>query len=301
MSKEPMPREVRMIPIDRIDVLNPRERNTRVFKEIVSNIQAIGLKKPIVVTPRPNRDGGERYLLVCGEGRLKAFKMLGEAQIAALTATVSDEDAYIMSLTENIARRHALPLERLAGIEHLRKQGYDAKTIAGKVGLSTDYIRNMLILLEHGEERLLAAVEQGSIPVNTAVAIVEAGEDDHAIQAALHHAYESGHLRGRKFLEMRKILEQRQARGRTLQPAGKRSGDPEQMANSLLRAYEREVERQRLLIRKAEFAQHHLLFISEAMRQFMSDENFSNLLRAEGLDTLPKYLAERVWPKGHAE
>ena len=36
--------ELRMIPIDRIDVLNPRDRNKRVFDEIVGNIKTIGLK-----------------------------------------------------------------------------------------------------------------------------------------------------------------------------------------------------------------------------------------------------------------
>jgi len=29
----------------------------------------------------------------------------------------------------------------------------------------------------------------------------------------------------------------------------------------------------------------------------LADENFVNLLRAEQLDTLPKYLAERVWAR----
>jgi hypothetical protein len=44
--------EVRSLPIDKIEVLNPRERNSRAFSEVVANIKAIGLKKPIVVTPR---------------------------------------------------------------------------------------------------------------------------------------------------------------------------------------------------------------------------------------------------------
>ena len=43
MTPRLMPREVRMIPVDRIDVLNPRERDSRTFQEIVANIQAIGL------------------------------------------------------------------------------------------------------------------------------------------------------------------------------------------------------------------------------------------------------------------
>ena len=115
--------EVRMIPIDRIDVLNPRDRNKRVFEEIVGNIKSIGLKKPVTVTPRDDLEDGKRYLLICGEGRLKAFKSLGEKEIPALVVTVNDEDAFIMSLTENIARRQCRPLEILAGIKQLRDKG----------------------------------------------------------------------------------------------------------------------------------------------------------------------------------
>ena len=46
------------------------------------------------------------------------------------------------------------------------------------------------------------------------------------------------------------------------------------------------------------FAQQRLLFVVSALQELFQDENFTNLLRAEGLDTLPKYLAERVWPDG---
>src|SRR6185503_11021006 len=91
------PGTIQMIPVEQVDVLNPRERNDRVFGEIVGNIRTIGLKKPITVTPRRGPDGEERYLLVCGEGRLKAFKSFGEALIPALVIDVSDEDAFIMS------------------------------------------------------------------------------------------------------------------------------------------------------------------------------------------------------------
>ena len=136
--------ELRMIPVDRIEVLNPRERNQRVFQEIVGNIQDIGLKKPISVTPRPDADGGERYLLICGEGRLKAYKTLKQTTIPALVVQVDTEEAFIMSLTENIARRKFHPVELLVGIGQLRDKGYDKKTIAQKTGLSTEYVKDVL-------------------------------------------------------------------------------------------------------------------------------------------------------------
>jgi ParB family chromosome partitioning protein len=289
--------EVRMIPVDRIDVLNPRDRNKRVFDEIVGNIKAIGLKKPITVTPRAGDDGADRFLLVCGEGRLNAFRSLGEANIPALVVVANDEDAFIMSLAENIARRQCRPLEILAGIKQLLDKGYNPKEIATKTGLTAQYVVGILTLLQQGEERLLIAVEKGSVPLNAALSIVGAGDDDKAMQAALQEAYETGKLRGKQLMEVRRIIERRQTLGRSVARA-----TPRKMADvttsSLVRTYQREVERQKIIVKKAELTQQRLLFVISALRQFFADENFINLLRAEGLDTLPEYLADRVWSGG---
>jgi ParB family chromosome partitioning protein len=297
-DKEHRHADLRMIPLSLIEVLNPRERNSRVFEQIVGNIQSIGLKKPIIVTPRPGNDG-EYYLLICGEGRLKAFKTLGHQEIPAMVMNVDDESAFIMSLTENIARRKFSPLELLAGIEQLRDQGYDKKDIAQKTGLSPEYVQGILYLLKNGEERLLMAVGSGRIPLNAAITIAGAGTDDKAIQAALQEAYESGKLRGGQLIQARRVIERRRTQGRAV--GGKMSSrkpNADVTTSSLVRNYQREVERQKQLVRKAETAQRNLLFIVGALRQLLADENFTNLLRAEGLDTLPQYLADRVWPRG---
>lgn len=295
MSTNLLPGEIKMIPIDRIDVLNPRERNKIAFDEIVSNIKAIGLKKPIIVTTRHDPEGIERYLLICGEGRMNALRSLGENAIPALVVSVSDEDAFIMSLAENIARRQYRPLELLAGIEHLRDQGYDRKVIAKKIGLSPEYVYGILILLKHGEERLIVAVQAGRIPLNAALSIVGAGDDDKAVQIALQDAYESGKLRGKQLLQARRVIERRQTLGRSIA-----RGTPRKVKDvttaSLVRTYQKEVERQKQMVKKAEIAQQRLLFVVSALRELLSDENFTTLLRAENLDTLPKYLADRVWP-----
>jgi len=297
-EKEYRHSELRMIPLERIEVLNPRERNNRMFEQIVANIQNLGLKKPIVVTPRPTNHG-ERYLLICGEGRLKAFRSLGHQEIPAIVMSVDDESAFIMSLTENIARRKFSPLELLSGIEQLRDQGYDKKAIAEKTGLSVDYVQGILYLLKNGEERLLMAVGSGRIPLNAAITIAGAGNDDKAIQTALQDAYESGKLRGSQLIQARRVIERRRTKGRGM--GGKMTSHKQHedvTTSSLVRNYKREVERQKQLVRKAETAQRSLLFIVGALRQLLIDENFGNLLRAEGLDTLPQYLAERVWTKG---
>lgn len=293
MSNASAPAEIRMIDVALVEVLNTRERNEKVFDEIVVNIKRVGLKKPITVTARPGSDGKERFLLVCGEGRLKAFKALGEAQIPALIVDVDDEEAFIMSLAENIARRQCRPLELLAGIEQLRDKGYAAKAIAAKTGLTSTYVQGILTLLQQGEQRLIVAVERGEIPLNAALAIVGAGDDDKAIQTALQEAYEAGTLRGKNLLDARKVIDRRKALGKSMSHAASRKREPV-TCSSLVRTYQKEVERQKLMVKKAEFAQHKLLFVVSAFKQLVGDDHFLTLLRAEGLDSMPKQLAERV-------
>jgi ParB family chromosome partitioning protein len=48
------------------------------------------------------------------------------------------------------------------------------------------------------------------------------------------------------------------------------------------------------MIRKAEFNEQRLLLLVTALKRLFADENFVTLLRAERLDTLPKYLAEEM-------
>ena len=293
MTKQARERELRMIPVDRIEVLNARERNTRVYDTIVGNIQTIGLKKPITVTARPGPDGAERYILVCGEGRLKAFQSLGEPRIPAQVIEVDDDDAFIMSLTENIARRHCRPLELLAGIASLNEKGCSEREIARKTGLTVTYVHGIVTLLARGEERLLVAVQKGRVPLSVALQIVSAGDDDLAIQRSMQEAYELGELRGRQMIEMRRLVERRRVAGIRLShgPSKRVSGVT---THSLVRAFRREVERKQLFVRKASLTEKRLVFITGALRGLYADENFVNLLRAEGLDTLPKYLADRI-------
>jgi len=290
--------ELRMIPIAQIEVLNTRERNKQVFDQIVYNIKSVGLKKPITVTARPGENGTEKYLLVCGEGRLKAFMALGESTIAAMVIDVSDEDAFIMSMVENIARRKSSPLELLAGIQQLVAKGYDKRTIAKKTGLGVEYVQGIMHLIINGEERLMVAVESGRIPLHAALVIVGAGNSSEAVQAALQEAYESGQLRGKQLEHARRLIEKRDSYGRAL-GRGTRRVAVDITSSSLVRTYLKEVERQKLMVKKAGAAQQRLLFVIGALGQLLVNENFTTLLRAEGLDTLPTYLADRVWPKGN--
>ena len=181
-------REIRDIPIERIDILNPRVRNQKIFRELVASIECLGLKKPITVTPRGTGDE-ERFALVCGQGRIEAFRALGQTSIPALVIEATDEDAFVMSLVENIARRNPHAAEQLESIGMLQQRGYDVATIARKTALDPTWVRGILLLLGKGEVRLIQAVEAGRVPLAIAIAIVRAdvngSGDDGAIQAVL--------------------------------------------------------------------------------------------------------------------
>jgi ParB family chromosome partitioning protein len=296
------PENVTLVPIARIEVLNSRDRNMKVFEEIVESIQLIGLKKPITVAERAGDDGQPKYVLVCGEGRLNAFRILGETHIPALVVDVSDEDAFIMSLAENIARRGYRPLEILADIELLRERGYTADVIIQKTGLSPKYVRDIVFLLEQGEERLIEGVQRGSIPLTTALEIARASANDPQnangeggesnLGDLLQEAYENGQLKGRQIIEAKRLIEKRQELGPSSPNAAQIK--PPTSSYSLVRTYQKEVERQRKMVLKAEHAHQRLLLVVQGLKKLFADENFVTLLRAEGLDTLPKYLAERI-------
>ena len=76
--------QIVLIPIAEIRIVIPRSRNRITFRAITANIASIGLKKPITVHERALEDDGTRYDLVCGQGRLEAFRDLGDAMIHAI-------------------------------------------------------------------------------------------------------------------------------------------------------------------------------------------------------------------------
>lgn len=284
--------EVHMIPLDRIRVVNPRERGKRKFKQIVESISKLGLKKPITVTPITSEGDRDAYYLVCGQGRYEAYELLGETEIPAIIVHVSKQDLFLMSLIENLARRQHSTIELVSRISEMRDRGDSFAQIAAKTALDITYVRGIVKLLKKGEERLVQAVEKGKIPISVAMTI--ATSDDHAIQKALTEAYEKNTLRGKKLLAVRKLAEERKTNGKTIRGGTHKYENSEVSSEKLLRTYREETARQRLLIHKAKLCETRLLFVISALRNLFEDANFVTLLRAEALDTLPAYLATQI-------
>lgn len=279
-----------MVRIDMIEVLNPRTRNRRVFDELVESIRTVGLKRPITVRRVPDRDG---YELVCGQGRMETFQRLGQDHIPAVIIEASREECFVMSLVENMARRNQTPLELIREVGALRQRGYTTAQVAEKIGFSPEYVFTINFLLENGEERLLDAVERGVVPHTVAAQIARARDAD--VQKALIEAYESGAFAGKQMVAIRRIVDLRNMVGKevkSIRQGGKR--EPKPTANGLIRAYQKEVGRQKLLVRKARLTQDRLSFVVGAMSKLLAEDHFVTLLRAERLASLPQPIAERL-------
>jgi len=278
--------DIQQIPMDQIIILNPRSRNKRLFNTIVANIDHVGLKRPITITPRP--DG--KYDLVCGQGRLEAYQALGATTIPSIIVTATKEDRYLMSLVENIARRRRTTSELLKEISTLKTRGYTAEQISTKIDLDRAYVCSITHLLERGEERLIDAVERGTLPLSIAVRISAATDLD--VQQALREAYESGGLRGQKLISVKRLLAQRAKDGKALTP--QRVGPKRLNAQAVIRAYKSATAEQRAFRARANRTQERLLVITSALRQLLADDRFTTLLKAESLDTIPQRLAVRI-------
>jgi len=275
---------VHLIPVDRIRVVNPRVRDKAKFERIVESIAKLGLKKPITVTVgKPGDDGAESYDLVCGQGRLEAFKALGQTEIPALVRGLSKTDGLLASLIENIARRRVRSLDQIQMINWMKEQGHGQADIARKTGLGEDYVKGILNMLRE-------AVLHGKIPVTIAVGISGATDDES--QRLLMEAYERKEMNQKSLTAFKRVLDQRRYFGRKYGPRHRESAH-RTSAESLVRAYRLESQRQKLMVRKAKLCEVKLLATSTAIKMLVGDEDYVNLLRAEKLETMPKFLAER--------
>ena len=287
--------EVKMIPIERIRILNPRQRDQKKFEIIVQSIKNLGLKKPIQVSLRAIDEAeGSGYDLVCGQGRIEAFVALGHKEIPAIVIEVSKEERLIRSLVENIARRNPAPMDLIREIERLKALGYNNHEISKKLDVCDSTVKGLLTLKKAGEERLLGAAITGKIPLWVAIDI--ARTDTVETQRELLRAYENKQLNYLSIRTVKRLIEQRrligkQRGGRGLARQGKTS------VESLVNAYRRESQRQKLMVKKAKVCDARLGFIVTAFNKLLADEHFVTLLRAESLATMPKYLWSKLSPK----
>lgn len=185
-----------LIPIDleikkiyRDDIFNCR--GPIILSDCVSlanDIKREGLQCPITVQPYTEKSPFE-YRVVVGHRRLTAFKINKAETIPAIIAYgLTEQQARIKNLNENIKRKDLNPLQEAKGIEDMKNRGIPIADVAKLLEVSTGWVRIRYLILELPEAiqkevaagliKLTMVEELSSLPFNEMASVVRQLRDD---------------------------------------------------------------------------------------------------------------------------
>lgn len=155
-------KDVRPIPIDKIDIdkdigkWNVRTLDKeKKIEELIDSISKYGLLQPIVVFQE-----GDKYNLIIGQRRVRAFKELNKKEPAKFKAILArilpqkpgEEEAKILSLSENIHRVELNRQDVVETINFLFKKHKSVKTVAKLLGIHPLTVSGYLPIVNAPEE-----------------------------------------------------------------------------------------------------------------------------------------------------
>lgn len=120
-----------------------REIPPEQLEELAASIRSEGLLQPIVV-----RQTGDKYQLIAGERRWRAFQLLKIRSIPARIVQAGDATSATLGLIENLQREGLNPIEEAHGFASLiRDFDLTQETAADRVGKGRATVANTLRLL----------------------------------------------------------------------------------------------------------------------------------------------------------
>ena len=125
------------------DTVNLREINSDIVKELMDSIKSQGLQQPICV-----RRSTTGYIVIFGEHRLEAFKVLGKPTIPAFIRQADDFTVKELKITENIQRNNFINpiIEGQIYNELIQKKYKIVSRLAEKIGKSPHYIEGRIAI-----------------------------------------------------------------------------------------------------------------------------------------------------------
>lgn len=93
------------------------------LKELMESINTTGLINPVIVRPK-----NDKYEMISGHRRLKAYELLGREEIDANIKELTDDEATILMVDSNMQREKILPSEKAFAY----KMKYDSLKHQGK-------------------------------------------------------------------------------------------------------------------------------------------------------------------------
>ncbi|MDP8247037.1 MAG: ParB/RepB/Spo0J family partition protein [Candidatus Tritonobacter lacicola] len=141
------------------------------MQELVASISEKGVIQPIIV-----RRSGQGFDLIAGERRLRAAKMLGYGRVPCVVRDATDEDAFEISLIENLQRQDLNPIEEANGYKRLIEVfGLKQEEVGKKVGKDRATVANTLRLLKLPDD-IKKALSSGVISAGHAKALLSCEE-----------------------------------------------------------------------------------------------------------------------------
>jgi|TARA_R110000822_G_scaffold97549_8_gene221359 ParB family transcriptional regulator, chromosome partitioning protein len=141
-----------------------RRFNDEALNELARSIGESGVIQPVVVRSR-----GDRYELLAGERRWRAAQRAGLARIPALVRDdLSDAEAFVVGLIENLQRESLSPIDTALGLKRLAElHGLTHGALGQRIGKSRAYVTHFLRLLNlHAQVQ--EAVDAGQVSMGHA-------------------------------------------------------------------------------------------------------------------------------------
>jgi ParB family transcriptional regulator, chromosome partitioning protein len=149
--------------------------------ELVASIASLGIIEPIVV----RQVDADAFVVVAGERRFAAAKLLKMSQLPCVVTQCSDSEAVVISLTENLQRSDLDPIEKACALRRLLEDfALTQEEVGKRVGMSQSTIAHHLRLLSlpRGVQRLIS---EGALSVGHGKVLAGMDDEHEAIDAAL--------------------------------------------------------------------------------------------------------------------
>jgi ParB family chromosome partitioning protein len=144
------------------------------------------------------------YELIAGHRRYAAAGALGWTQIAAVVRDESEEQAYILTLVENLQREDLQPKEEAAALEVLvRERGWSTRQVGDAIKRSPMYVSKRLRVFE--DQVLAQPVLANQLAVSTAEELLRVPDDERVSLVEQAIAEHWGQAQARQAVEARKV------------------------------------------------------------------------------------------------
>ena len=146
------------------------------LRELAASIREHGLLQPVLV--RPSSSGDDSYELVVGERRWRACQLVGLEKIPVKIRTVSDRQAALMALVENLQREDLRALDTAHGLRRLVTDFKLSHEQVGELlGKSRSTVSNLLRLLQL-PDALRESLASGQLEMGHARALLGIAEPE---------------------------------------------------------------------------------------------------------------------------